>query len=41
MTADDSFGRLDDEDYPAYTMGRAAEMLGCRRSSCAASTRRN
>jgi DNA-binding transcriptional MerR regulator len=20
---------LDDEDYPAYTMGRAAEMLGC------------
>jgi len=28
MTADDSFGRLDDDDYPAYTMGRAAEMLG-------------
>ena len=28
MTADDSYGRLDDEDYPAYTMGRAAEMLG-------------
>ncbi|MEV7401922.1 MerR family transcriptional regulator [Streptomyces sp. NPDC091267] len=27
MTADDSFGRLDDDDYPAYTMGRAAEML--------------
>ena len=27
MTADDSFGRLDD-DYPAYTMGRAAEILG-------------
>ncbi|MFD9381310.1 MerR family transcriptional regulator [Streptomyces sp. NPDC059999] len=27
MTADDSFGRLDD-DYPAYTMGRAAAMLG-------------
>ncbi|MBQ1116473.1 MerR family transcriptional regulator [Streptomyces sp. C3-3] len=26
MTADDSFHRLDD-DYPAYTMGRAAEML--------------
>ncbi|MYV37732.1 MerR family transcriptional regulator, partial [Streptomyces sp. SID1328] len=24
MTADDSFGRLDDDDYPAYTMGRAA-----------------
>ncbi|MGW2974664.1 MerR family transcriptional regulator, partial [Streptomyces mirabilis] len=21
MTADDSFGRLDDDDYPAYTMG--------------------
>ncbi|GAA2604669.1 MerR family transcriptional regulator [Streptomyces axinellae] len=21
-------GSLDDEDYPAYTMGRAAEMLG-------------
>ena len=28
MTADDSFDRLEDEDYPAYTMGRAAEMLG-------------
>ncbi|MFJ5811126.1 MerR family transcriptional regulator [Streptomyces sp. NPDC093093] len=28
MTADDSFGRLDDDDYPAYTMGRAAAMLG-------------
>ncbi|MFG2481041.1 MerR family transcriptional regulator [Streptomyces fagopyri] len=28
MTADDSYGRLDDDDYPAYTMGRAAEMLG-------------
>ncbi|MEU7425141.1 MerR family transcriptional regulator [Streptomyces sp. NPDC040750] len=28
MTADDSFGRLEDDDYPAYTMGRAAEMLG-------------
>ncbi len=28
MTADDSFGRLDDDDYPAYTMGRAAELLG-------------
>jgi DNA-binding transcriptional MerR regulator len=27
MTADDSYGRLDD-DYPAYTMGRAAAMLG-------------
>ncbi|MCM2416684.1 MerR family transcriptional regulator [Streptomyces sp. RKAG293] len=28
MTADHSFGRLDDEDYPAYTIGRAAEMIG-------------
>ncbi|MFJ6251787.1 MULTISPECIES: MerR family transcriptional regulator [unclassified Streptomyces] len=28
MTADDSYGRLDDDDYPAYTMGRAAEILG-------------
>ena len=28
MTADDSFNRLDDDDYPAYTMGRAAELLG-------------
>ncbi|MER6390480.1 MerR family transcriptional regulator [Streptomyces sp. NPDC001523] len=28
MTADDSFGRLDDDDYPAYTMGRAAAALG-------------
>ncbi|MER7776609.1 MerR family transcriptional regulator [Streptomyces sp. NPDC096191] len=28
MTADESFGRLDDDDYPAYTMGRAADMLG-------------
>ncbi|MFF5449123.1 MerR family transcriptional regulator [Streptomyces sp. NPDC012888] len=28
MTADDSFSRLDDDDYPAYTMGRAAAMLG-------------
>ncbi|MGW7456467.1 MerR family transcriptional regulator [Streptomyces sp. NPDC054797] len=28
MTADDSFGRLDDDDFPAFTMGRAAEMLG-------------
>ena len=27
MTADDSFSRLDDDDYPAYTMGRAAAML--------------
>ncbi|MFG2716311.1 MerR family transcriptional regulator [Streptomyces goshikiensis] len=28
MTADDSFGRLDDDGYPAYTMGRAADLLG-------------
>src|SRR3954453_13744580 len=28
MTADDSYGRLDDDDYPAYTMGRAADLLG-------------
>ncbi|MER0448901.1 MerR family transcriptional regulator [Streptomyces sp. Edi4] len=28
MTADDSLGRLDDDDYPAYTMGRAADLLG-------------
>ncbi|MEV7143840.1 MerR family transcriptional regulator [Streptomyces tauricus] len=28
MTADDSYRRLDDDDYPAYTMGRAAEILG-------------
>jgi DNA-binding transcriptional MerR regulator len=28
MTADDSYSRLDDDDYPAYTMGRAAEILG-------------
>ncbi|MEU3099033.1 MerR family transcriptional regulator [Streptomyces sp. NPDC006967] len=28
MTADTPFDRLDDDDYPAYTMGRAAEMLG-------------
>jgi DNA-binding transcriptional MerR regulator len=28
MTADDSFNRLDDDDYPAYTMGRAAAILG-------------
>ncbi|MDQ0962102.1 DNA-binding transcriptional MerR regulator [Streptomyces sp. B4I13] len=32
MTADDSFGRLDDDDYPAYTMGRAAEILGTTQS---------
>lgn len=34
MTADDSYGRLDDDDYPAYTMGRAAEMLGTTPLSC-------
>ncbi|WP_130796347.1 MerR family transcriptional regulator [Streptomyces otsuchiensis] len=28
MTAEKSLGRLDDDDYPAYTMGRAAEILG-------------
>ncbi len=28
MTANDSFDRLDDNDYPAYTIGRAAELLG-------------
>src|SRR3954449_7062928 len=29
MPADTPLGnRLDDDDYPAYTMGRAAEMLG-------------
>ncbi|MEU0392247.1 MerR family transcriptional regulator [Streptomyces sp. NPDC006208] len=28
MTAENPLGRLDDDDYPAYTMGRAAEMLG-------------
>ncbi|MET9701200.1 MerR family transcriptional regulator [Streptomyces sp. NPDC006529] len=28
MTAEDSLGRLDDDDFPAYTMGRAAELLG-------------
>ncbi|MER5749256.1 MerR family transcriptional regulator [Streptomyces sp. NPDC002088] len=28
MTAESSYGRLDDDDYPAYTMGRAAELLG-------------
>jgi DNA-binding transcriptional MerR regulator len=32
MTADDSFNRLDDDDYPAYTMGRAAEILGATQS---------
>jgi len=32
MTASDSYGRLDD-DYPAYTMGRAAELLGTTQGS--------
>ena len=26
---------LDDPDYPAYTTGRAAEVLGSSRRSCA------
>ena len=33
--------KFDDEHYPAYTMGRAAEMLGTTRVSCAAWTRRS
>ena len=37
MTADASFDRLDDDDYPAYTMGRAAELLGTTQASCAPS----
>ncbi len=28
MTADNMNDRLDDEDYPAYSMGRAADILG-------------
>ncbi|MFD4759727.1 MerR family transcriptional regulator [Streptomyces sp. NPDC058439] len=28
MTADNPLGPLDDDHYPAYAMGRAAEMLG-------------
>jgi DNA-binding transcriptional MerR regulator len=28
MTAENPLNRLDDDDYPAYTMGRAAELLG-------------
>lgn len=28
VTSENSLGRLDDDDYPAFTMGRAAEMLG-------------
>ncbi|WNI21521.1 MerR family transcriptional regulator [Streptomyces sp. ITFR-16] len=27
-SAENSLDRLDDDDYPAYTMGRAAEILG-------------
>ncbi|WP_053847475.1 MerR family transcriptional regulator [Streptomyces sp. NRRL B-24085] len=32
MAADDPFSRLDDDDYPAYTMGRAAELLDTTQS---------
>ena len=32
---------FDDDDYPAFTMGRAAELLGTTPDSCAASTRRS
>ncbi|WP_411102895.1 MerR family transcriptional regulator [Streptomyces sp. cmx-4-9] len=28
MTTGDTLGRLNDEDYPAYSMGRAADLLG-------------
>lgn len=28
MPADDSHGHLDDDDYPAYTTGRPADMIG-------------
>jgi len=35
----DAGDKFDDEHYPAYTMGRAAEMLGTTPASCAASTR--
>lgn len=31
--------KFDDERYPAYTMGRAADMLGTTQGSCAALTR--
>ncbi|MEU1212162.1 MerR family transcriptional regulator [Streptomyces sp. NPDC005791] len=27
MTGDDSYGRLEDDDCPAHTMGRAADVL--------------
>jgi len=34
--------RLDDEDYPAYTMGRAAEIISAARlNSCAGSAKRS
>ncbi|MFD7095807.1 helix-turn-helix domain-containing protein [Streptomyces xanthophaeus] len=32
MTAGNTLDRLDDDDYPAYTMGRAADMLGTTQS---------
>ncbi|MFH8894681.1 helix-turn-helix domain-containing protein [Streptomyces sp. NPDC054904] len=32
MTAGDTLDRLDDDDFPAYTMGRAADMLGTTQS---------
>ncbi|MFF3349700.1 MerR family transcriptional regulator [Streptomyces sp. NPDC002779] len=32
MTADATLDRLDDDDYPAYTMGRAADLLGTTQS---------
>ncbi|MFD3875044.1 MerR family transcriptional regulator [Streptomyces sp. NPDC058623] len=32
MTTDESFSRLDDDDFPAYTTGRAAELLGTTQS---------
>ncbi|GGM17054.1 MerR family transcriptional regulator [Streptomyces fumigatiscleroticus] len=32
MTADTPLDRIDDDYYPAYTMGRAAEMLGTTRA---------
>jgi hypothetical protein len=31
--------RLDDDDYPAYTIGLAADLLGVSQPSCAALTR--
>lgn len=31
--------RLDDDDYPAYTMGRAAEMIGATPDSSVRSVR--